>query len=251
MELYYIVVFFIFGSVFGSFYNVVGLRVPQNSFFQSDRSYCPRCEKTLHWYELLPIISYVIQTGKCRNCKNRISPLYPTIELSTAILFSFSYYLYGFDIDLVMALLLTSLCVIIIVSDITYMLIPNKILLVFLPILIIVRIIDPIEPWWSSLVGAAIGFILLMVIILVSKGGMGAGDMKLFTLLGIVLGYKGILLTFFLSTIFGTIITILLLLTKRINRKSAIPFGPYICLASLTTFYFGNEIINWYITSFF
>ncbi|WP_112181497.1 prepilin peptidase [Paraliobacillus zengyii] len=251
MEVYYIVIFFIFGSVFGSFYNVVGLRVPNNNFLESERSYCPRCDKTLHWYELIPIISYLFQAGKCRNCKEKISPLYPTIELSTAFLFSFSYYFLGFQLELVMALILTSLCVIIVVSDITYMLIPNKILLFFLPFLIILRIIDPLEPWWSSIAGAAVGFILLTLIILVSKGGMGAGDMKLFTILGIVLGYKGILLTFFLATIFGTIITLLLLATRRINRKSPVPFGPSICIAALTTYFFGSQIINWYITSFF
>jgi leader peptidase (prepilin peptidase) / N-methyltransferase len=131
------------------------------------------------------------------------------------------------------------------------MLIPNKILLFFLPIFIILRIFLPLDPWWSSIVGAFIGFVLITLIIVISKGGMGAGDMKLFALLGVVLGYQGVLLTFLLSTLLGTIVSILLILLKKINRKSSVPFGPYICVGALITYFYGHDIINWYITSFF
>lgn len=251
MELYYMIVFFVIGSIFGSFYNVVGIRVPKNIFLQTERSYCPHCENTLHWYELIPILSYLIQKGVCKKCNEKISPLYPIIELVTALLFSYSYYLFGFQIELLMALLLVSLGVIILVSDIIYLLIPNKILLFFLPFFIILRLFDPLDPWWSSLVGALVGFVLLTLIILISKGAMGAGDMKLFTLLGFVLGFKGVLLTFLLATLFGTLISMLLLVAKKVDRKTPVPFGPSIVLAALTTYYYGSKIIDWYVTSFF
>lgn len=251
METLYLITFFIFGMIFGSFYNVVGLRVPQKNFLKSDRSYCPKCQKTLQWYELIPVVSYLIQGGKCMGCKQPIRAIYPLIELLTGVLFAYSYYLYRFDWAFIMALLVVSLAVIIIVADYTSMLIPNKILLFFLPLFIFFRLIVPLDPWWSSLVGGALGFGLLFVIIVVSKGGMGAGDMKYFGLLGLALGFQAVLLTFLLATIYGTLSNGLLLLMKKVDRKQAVPFGPYISLAAITTLFYGEHIINWYLTTFF
>src|SRR5699024_11733347 len=125
-----------------------------------------------------------------------------------------SYLKIGFEVELITALLLMSILMIILVSDITYMLIPNKVLLFFLPLFIMMRIIQPLEPWWSALIGGGIAFLLLAIIILVSKGGMGAGDMKLFGLLGIVLGLSKVLLTFFLSCLLGAVIGMCLLFFK-------------------------------------
>lgn len=251
MELYYQIIFFIFGSVFGSFFNVVGIRVPESKLFASNRSQCPKCGKQLHWYELVPIVSYVIQLGRCKGCRTKISPIYPSIELFTAILFSLSYTHFGWSIELIIALLLVSLSSTLIVTDLRYMLIPNKILLFFLPFFIVLRILSPLDPWWSSLIGALIGFVLISLIILVSKGGMGGGDLKLFVLVGFIVGYEQLLLVFLLSTLLGTLFSGVLILTKKVNRKSAIPFGPYICIATLITYFYGTDIINWYITSFF
>src|SRR5690625_5997125 len=113
------------------------------------------------------------------------------------------------------------------------MLIPNKILLFFLPFFIIMRMIEPLEPWWSAIVGGAVAFVLIALIISVSRGGMGAGDMKLFGLLGIILGLGKVLLTFFLASLFGAIFGIILLLCKIIERKQPIPFGAYIFVATI------------------
>ncbi|SER27092.1 leader peptidase (prepilin peptidase) / N-methyltransferase [Gracilibacillus ureilyticus] len=251
MELYYQIAFFIFGMVFGSFCNVIGIRVPLNKLFESQRSHCPFCNKTLHWYELIPVLSYVFLSGKCKLCKTRLSMIYPIMELLTGFLFTFSFSVHGFTLELIVALTLSSLGVILIVTDLCYMLIPNKIMLFFLPIFLILRIFLPLDPWWSSLLGSFIGFVFIMLIILISKGGMGGGDMKLFALLGIVLGYQGILLTFLFSTLLATVVSILLILLKKINRKYPIPFGPYICGSALITYFYGNDIINWYITSLY
>lgn len=251
MDLFYLITFFLFGTIFGSFYNVVGLRIPQGNFLDSDRSYCPQCQKTLQWYELLPVLSYLAQRGKCRGCKQSISILYPMIELFTGILFALCYYIFGFELEIVSALLLVSLAIIVLVTDLSSMLIPNKILLFFLPFFIILRIVDPLDPWWSPVLGGFIGFGLLFLIIVVSKGGMGAGDMKYFGILGIVFGYQVILFVFLLSTIYGALINGILLLFKQINRKQAVPFGPYISLAAITALFVGEQVIDWYFTTFF
>lgn len=176
--------------------------------------------------------------------------MYPIIELSTGILFSLSYVKYGFTMELITSLLLVSMLMIIVVSDIKYMLIPNKVLLFFLPLFVILRIITPLDPWWSSLTGAISGLGIIAIIILISRGGMGAGDMKLFAVLGIVLGFKNVLLTFFLSCIIGSVFGVVLILIKFIKRNQPVPFGPYIVLATLLTYFYGEKLIDWYINFF-
>lgn len=250
MELAISTIIFLFGITLGSFFNVVGLRVPKKIPFTNDRSNCPSCRKQLSWYELIPLLSFLLQRAKCRNCRQKISPIYPITELLTGLLFVLSYYIIGFEMELITALLLISMLMIILVSDITYMLIPNKILLFFLPLFIIMRIIQPLEPWWSSVVGGGGAFLLLAIIILVSKGGMGAGDMKLFGLLGIVLGLGKVLLTFFLASLLGAVVGLFLLGFKIIERKQPIPFGPYIIVATIISYFYGDLFISWYFRLF-
>lgn len=250
MELFYLIYFSILGVIVGSFYNVVGLRIPENNFFESQRSYCPNCRHTLSWYELIPVFSFLMQQGKCRHCKQPISPLYPFIEMVTGILFALCFYYYGLQPELLTALVFVSLLVIILVTDLTYMLIPDRILLFFLPLFILLRIFIPLDPWWSPLLGAVIGSGLLALIIIVSRGGMGGGDMKLFGVLGIILGWKSVLLAFFLSTLYGAVISGILLLFHLIERKKPVPFGPYIVLGALTAYFFGDYLIDWYVITF-
>ncbi|WP_461180688.1 prepilin peptidase [Virgibacillus kimchii] len=241
-----IVLFFIFGLLFGSFFNVVGWRLPQHVPFANDRSRCPHCAHTLSWYENIPVVSFLVQSGRCRHCHGRISFLYPSVELLTGILFALSFYLIGWQMELVTSLLLVSMLMIILVSDLKYMVIPNKVLLFFLPLLIIMRIIVPLETWYSSIAGALTGFFLLTLIILVSRGGMGAGDMKLFVLLGLLLGMDKLLLAFFLSCLLGAVIGVLLIIVKRVQRKQPVPFGPFIAIASLISYFYGDSLLNWY-----
>lgn len=248
MDIFFIIVFFIFGTVFGSFFNVVGLRLPKKKSFTKGRSFCPTCQNKLSYYELIPIFSYIIQRGRCRHCKKKISFIYLMTELITGIVFALSYSQIGFSIELIMALLLMSMLIIIFVTDINYMLIPNKILLFFLPIFIVLRIVEPLDPWHSSITGAIVGYLLIALIIVVSKGGMGAGDMKLFGVLGIVIGLAKVLLTFFIASLFGAIVGGILMAFKIIDRKQPIPFGPYIVFGAIVTYFYGGEIFNFYLS---
>ncbi|MFD2046327.1 prepilin peptidase [Ornithinibacillus salinisoli] len=247
MQTTIIILFGIIGLIFGSFFNVVGLRVPKGQQFTNDRSVCPSCHNQLSWYELIPVISFIIQHGKCRNCKTEISYIYPLVEVITGFLFAFSYVMIGFDAELWKALLLISLSMIILVSDIVYMLIPNKVLLFFLPLFIIMNVIDPLEPWWSAVAGGAIGFSIIAIIIIISRGGMGAGDMKLFGLLGLMLGMEKVLIAFFLACFIGSVLGMLLILLGITKRKQPVPFGPYIVLATLISYFFSEHLISWYV----
>ncbi|WP_042459206.1 prepilin peptidase [Neobacillus dielmonensis] len=240
-------VIFIYGIIFGSFYNVVGLRVPEKKSIVTPRSACSSCGHQLTPIELIPVISYFIQKGKCRGCGSRISPIYPTFELLTGILFAAAPYFTGWSGELVVALTLISLFMIITVSDIHYMIIPDKILIWFAGFFLLERIIWPLDPWWNSLLGALTGFLLLLVIAIISKGGMGFGDVKLYALIGFVLGFKLVLLSFFLSTLFGAVIGGLAMLLKIVKRQQPIPFGPFIAAGTLVAYFYGNELINLYL----
>lgn len=246
MAIAYTILFFILGLITGSFLNVVGLRVPKKQPFANDRSMCPQCNHILSWYELIPVLSYIFQRGRCRHCQTSISLIYPASEIVTGVLFALSYVFIDPGLEFIIAILLMSMLVIVLISDIHYMLIPDRILLFFLPLFIILRFVHRLDPWWSSIAGAAAALALIAAIILVSRGGMGAGDMKLFAVLGIVLGIKLVVFAFFLACMIGAICGIFLLLFKRIDRKQPMPFGPYIVLATIMTYFYGEPLLNWY-----
>lgn len=246
MDMMYTIVFGVFGLVLGSFYNVVGLRVPKGQSIVKPPSHCTSCGKQLTAVELIPVISYFIQRGKCKGCGVKVSPIYCLTEILTALLFAFCYVKFGFTAELTVALLFVSLLVIINVSDLTYMLIPNKILLFFLPLLVIARIVSPLEPWWDSLLGAIVGFSMLLLIAIVSKGGMGGGDIKLFFLIGVVLGTIHTLLTLFLASVVGMIAGVIVLKMRGQGRKTPVPFGPAIAVGTLIAYFYGNQLIEWY-----
>ncbi|MYL60831.1 prepilin peptidase, partial [Virgibacillus halodenitrificans] len=121
MQLAIILSFFLFGLIFGSFFNVVGLRLPKQIPFANDRSICPQCKKQLSWYENIPLVSFIIQGGKCRHCQQPISFIYPITEVVTGIGFAVSYAVFGWQIELAIALLFVSMLMILFVTDITYM----------------------------------------------------------------------------------------------------------------------------------
>lgn len=239
---------FLLGLLLGSFYNVVGLRVPKGESIVAPRSHCPSCKRTLTAFELIPVVSYVLQKGKCRACSARISFVYPFVELSTAILFTLAPLFVGWSAEIVVSWTLISLFVIIFVSDVHYMVIPNRILLFFAPLLLIERItLAPLTPWWDSLLGSIVGFMMLFLIALVSKGGMGGGDIKLFAVIGLALGVKLTVLAFFLSTFVGTMFGLIGMAIGRVKRGEPMPFGPAIVVGTLIAYFFGEAMIGMYV----
>lgn len=250
LEFFYVVIFCLLGMVFGSFFTVIGIRLPKQQTFVNERSNCDSCGEQLVWFELIPLVSYLMQSGKCSHCKQRISIMLPMVELITGLLFSYSFIQFGFRLELVAALLLVSVLAIVFVTDMYYLMIPDSILLFFLPFIICIRLFAPLHPWTSALAGSIVGFGIIALIIILSNGGIGAGDMKLFGLIGIFLGLENTLLAFFLACVFGSIISIVLMSFKFTKYKQYIPFAPYIALGTLVAYGFGNRIISWYMGYF-
>lgn len=246
MEIFYTIMFFIYGLVFGSFFNVVGLRIPKNESIISPPSHCTICDRRLTVKDLVPVFSFLFLKGKCRGCETKIHWLYPVMELITGMLFAFAYWKLGFSFELVTAILFMSMLVIITVSDLAYMLIPDKVLVFFGVLLIIFRFISPLTPWWDSILGAVGGFGILLGIAILSKGGMGGGDIKLFAVIGLVLGLLSTLLTLFMASFIGAIVGIIHLRRSKQGRKTPVPFGPSIAVAAIIVYFYGKQLFEWY-----
>ncbi|MGE7836812.1 prepilin peptidase [Viridibacillus arvi] len=246
MIIVYALFFFIFGLVFGSFFNVVGLRVPKGESIVRPPSHCTNCQRQLTVRDLVPVLSFLFLKGKCRNCDAKIHWVYPLMEFLTALLFALAYLELGLKPELIIALLFISLLIIITVSDIAYMLIPNKILLFFGALLVVGRIFIQSDPWWDSIVGAFGGFLILLLVAILSKGGIGGGDIKLFFIIGLVLGIFSTLLALFLAAVIGLVTGVVLLIYRKQGRKTPIPFGPSIAVASIIAYFYGEQILEWY-----
>jgi len=244
--IWYIYVTFI-GLVLGSFYNVVGIRVPAKESLMG-RSHCPKCGKTLGVVELIPVVGYLVLKGKCKGCKSPISIKYPLIELISGSLFLLLFVLLrGNMVEYIVSISFVSLMLIVVVSDLYYQVVPDKVLLVFLPIILILRIIGDFMPWYESLIGGVLGFGFMYLIAWYGekrfkKQALGGGDIKLYFIIGLFLGYNLVFLSLFFSSVVG------LLFGLIVRKKSGyIPFVPFIFVGSMITYLFGQAVIDWYL----
>ena len=244
------IIMFIIGTIFGSFYNVVGYRLSKNESIIYPPSHCPNCNHKLKFYELIPILSYIIQRGKCSNCKQKISIFYPLFELITGLLFSFSYISFGLSPKLIIALTFISMLIIITISDYLYMIIEDSVLIFFSIILLIeIGIIYGISEVGISILNGTISFILMFLLkkfgdFLFKQESMGGGDIKLLFVFGIVLKVPIAMLSIFVGSLVG--LPICLLMVKKDN---IIPFGPFLAIGATILLLFQidlNTIINFY-----
>lgn len=241
MKIVFTIFMWIIGSIFGSFFNVVGYRIPRNLSIVKPGSFCPKCNHSLKWYELIPILSYIIQGGKCRCCHERISIIYPIIEVTTAILFSTSYFVFGFSYELIIALVVASFLVIVIVSDINYLIIPDEVTFFFCILMFIIKLAkEGILHSIESLLSGLFLFLLMYVIMLLGniifkKESLGGGDVKLMFFVGIVIGPILGMFSIFLSSLIALPLSLIVYLK---NKNNVIPFGPFILIATFALILF-------------
>jgi len=247
----FLILFFLFlGIIIGSFLNVVIYRLPEGKSIIYPPSHCPKCNKRLKMIDLIPVLSYLSTRGKCRYCREKISFQYPFVELLTAFLFLGAYLKFGFSFELLFMLLLLSFLVVISFIDYKYMIIPNVITYSGVVIGLLYAIIFDYITIINSLLGIFIPSLLLLIIALIFKGGMGMGDVKLVAMLGAFLGYKYTLASIFIGSIFGSIIGLTLMSFGVLKKKSRIPFGPFICLGAVLMIFFGDYLISFYLSFF-
>lgn len=258
----------VFGLLLGSFVNVLGARYREDEFLFSKRvlggrSYCPHCKKTLEWYELIPLLSFLVLRGKCRSCGGKISFKYPLIELISGFIFAFVPLVTGGDIKS-SAFWITTFLVLLLIALIDFRLsiIPDElnILLFVLGVLLLVfNIPSNFVGQFSILFGFGgsrfvshilamllLGLIFGLIILLTKNRGMGMGDLKLALPLGLIFGWPGGLILVIFSFILGAILGLTLIVLKKKNRKQHIPFGPFLALGAVTLFFFGEKILYFY-----
>lgn len=251
MDYYFRIIFFVFGNVMGSFYHVVATRLAKGESLLSPPSHCPNCNHKLKWYELIPIVSYVIQFGKCRSCKKEIPLSYLLIEVVTGSLFSVCYHKFGFSVDLIAGLIFISALITVIISDIEYMIILDEVLIASSAIIIIIYLIGYGFTQVSAYhIYSAIGAFLTMYAIKIvgdfifKKESLGGGDIKLMFLFGLVLGYSTSIMTIFLATFLAFPIALIMLFS---SKEHMIPFGPFLSIAALILIVSGvtfTDVIN-------
>tara|TARA_Y100001935_G_scaffold171677_1_gene141688 strand:+ start:44 stop:808 length:765 start_codon:yes stop_codon:yes gene_type:complete len=241
----------ILGGLWGSFANVCIYRLPMNKGVVSGRSFCPKCKKLITWKDNIPVISFLILNGKCRNCKKKISPQYIITELITIIYFLFVYYLFGISITTLLFFVLGLSFVIIFFIDLKHYIIPN-VLTFSLMIIGFLKSFDPnLNPIFpnfiNSLIGGIFGYLIIWSIIyfykqIRNKEGMGLGDAKLLSAIGFWFGWISIPFVIFLSSIIALLFVIPSLIKKSKKLSSQIPFGPYIIIGTLIYLIFESNI---------
>lgn len=236
------------GLALGSFYNVVALRVPAGESVVHPPSRCSRCGTRLGARDMIPVVSYLFSRGRCRHCGVSVSALYPLGEAATGLLFVWVYLQTGISGQLPIGLVLVSLSIIISIADIHYMKIPNKVLLFFLPILLVLVVLTPAGSLWNHLGGALAGGGVLLLIAVLSRGGMGMGDVKLFALFGWVIGFPNVLLALFAACLLGLLYGMIVRASGRHGRGQPIPFGPFLAAGTLIAYGYGSYIISGYLS---
>ena len=242
MEFLKLTYFFILGTVMGSFYHVIASRLSKNESIVTPKSHCEVCKKPLKWYELIPIISYLIQGGKCRKCSAKLSASYLMMELCTGILFAVCYHVFDLSLDLVVALIFVSCLITIIISDIEYMIILDEVLVFSVLAIIIVDIfsLGIYETCLRILAGAG-SFVTMLLIkkmgdAIFKQESLGGGDIKLMFIIGLVIGYPMSVCNIFFATFIAFPIALFLLVTKKDN---IIPFGPFLSMSAIILFIWG------------
>jgi prepilin signal peptidase PulO-like enzyme (type II secretory pathway) len=263
------ILFFILGLCCGGLANYIagGLtREPRAFPFTS----CRNCNVKWRAVLMLPVAGYALARAKCPHCGKPLHIHILLVEIGTGILFTYLFWRYGFGWELSVVIIYSLLLIILLVTDIEQMLIPNS---VTYPAFIIVFIISAaimllsVKPHWffalpasgffmiiynylvNSLVGGLTGFILLFLIAVAARGGMGFGDVKLAALIGLMAGFPIVIAALFIGIIGGGLVAGVLLLTKRRGRKDPMPFGPFLCLGGIAALLWGREIIAWYLSS--
>jgi prepilin signal peptidase PulO-like enzyme (type II secretory pathway) len=253
--LIYITVVF-FGVAVGSFLNCLIYRISVNEK-PTGRSYCPKCKHQLSYKDLIPVFSYIFLLGKCRYCKKKISLEYLLVELLTGFLFSFSFLFFGLSIELIYFLFVLFFLILIFVYDSKHYIIPDfatfsLIGVSFIYLLYISFLEEKTSFLIYGIISAFFVFLFFFSLFYFTKGkGMGFGDVKFVIFMGLFLNFPNIVVGLFLSFFLGAIIGIGMIILKRKEMKSQIPFGPFLIIGTLFAYFYGERIIEFYLNYVF
>jgi leader peptidase (prepilin peptidase) / N-methyltransferase len=240
-----------FGAVIGSFLNVCIYRLPQKLSIVWPASACPHCRRQLSWYENIPVVSFLALRGRCRTCREPIGVRYPIVEALTAAMFAAAWWYYGPGPLLASRLVFGCALIVLFAVDLEHQLLPNAITLP--GILVGFAFSFVTEPGWvASLLGIGFGAGLLYAMAeayyrVRHEEGLGMGDVKMLAMVGAFLGWKLTVMTLMLASVAGSIIGVLLIVSRRGTMKYALPFGTFLALGAAVAATAGSAILTWYL----
>jgi len=246
----------VFGSVIGSFLNVCIYRIPQNIAIARPRSYCPKCSKPIRALDNIPIISFVILKGRCRNCDKKIRLQYPAVELLTALLTIAVVWKFDFTILTIFYLSLVYILITISFIDLEHMIIPDGLVLAAAMLGLMASILNILPIGWPDSaygallyggVMAGVGYVGKLVY---KMDALGGGDVKLAGVLGLYLGWKMSMISLLLAFLVAALFVVVGLAVGRLSRKQLIPFGPFLAMGAIMTLFWGEQLFNWYLHLF-
>lgn len=244
----YIIIYlmiFVVGIMIGSFLNVCIYRIPEKENIIFGRSRCRSCGNTLKWYELIPLVSYILQRGKCCSCKVKLSLQYPLVELFCGLLYVWIFLVNGFCVTSILFCACTSVLLVIGIIDLRTFEIPYG-CNVLIGIFGVVRMLLDLAHWYDYVIGFfAVSGLFYLVIRMTNGNGMGGGDMKLMAAAGLFLGWKEILLALMIASVAGSIIHLSLMALRGKGRELA--FGPYLAFGIFIAMLYGENMIAWYL----
>ncbi len=267
------VVVLLFGLIVGSFLNVCIVRLPRGRSIARPPSHCPRCKKSIKFYDNIPVVSFLILRGRCRSCGEPISWRYPAVELLNGLMYVWIFREFGLGGETLLVMALCSALIVITFIDLSHMIIPDVITLpgmiagLMLAPLFMSALADPLpfhlggllpnagpylKGFLNSFIGILFGAAPLFFIgwlweRLRNIEAMGGGDVKLMGMVGSFLGWKGALLTIMLGALAGSIVGIALILLRKHKMDKVIPFGPFLAVGAVMTTFYGYDIVSWYL----
>jgi leader peptidase (prepilin peptidase)/N-methyltransferase len=243
------IIAFIFGGVVGSFLNVCIWRIPEGKSIAFPSSHCPKCGKSIRPFDNIPVLSWLLLRGRCRDCGESISARYPLVELLTALLSLAIFWKFGPSPAYLAAFLFTAALIVITFIDFDHQIIPDVISLPGIPVFFLLAVFVMDMGFLDSLLGLLVGGGFLYVIavgyeLLTKREGMGGGDIKLLAMIGAFLGWKSLFFVVFMSSILGAAVGIVLILIKGKDMKYAVPFGPFLSIAAVMYLFVGRELTH-------
>lgn len=224
-------------------------RIPQKESIVYPSSHCTKCGHKLYIPDLIPVISYIALKGKCRYCKSKVSLRYLIIEITNSLLYVVLFIKFKLTLEFFSYCFLISLLLVVFVIDLRYKIIPNKINLFGFSIILTIKILQSLyylsfAPLLDSTLGLLIGAVPILLVILITNGGMGAGDMKLMAVIGMWFGLKFTYLVLLIGILAASIMAIILLVTKQSTKKSELPFAPFLFVSTFICLIFGQNILD-------
>ena len=238
---------FVFGLVLGSFLNVVIARLPERRSLWAPRSACPGCGATIAWFDNVPLLSFALLRGRCRACAMPIPWRYPLVEAATAVLVTLAWLQFGPTLEFLVAIALLAALVAITAIDLRHQIIPDAITLPGILAGVTANVATRHLSWADVGLGIVLGGGVFFAIIVASRGGMGAGDMKLGAMLGAFLGWKITLFALLVGVLVGGALAVVLIALGIRGRKDAIPFGPFLALGGAAALFWGEGVVQWYV----